>query len=295
MTTKVTLRSILFGVLLIPVNVYWMTIVEVKYYSLDGSCLPLFIQPVFILFLLILSNLLYRQLAPKTALTQAELLTVYVMVAMSCTFAGHDTMQNMFGAIVHPFWFATAENEWQNLFWHHIPSWLTVTDQYALKSFYEGESSIYLLRNLIVWLRPLFFWGFLFLLMMFAMLCINILVRKRWTEQEKLAYPIIQLPLGLSESAGLKLLRSRVMWAGFTLAFVIGLINGIAYLNPSIPDIPYIKRTPIWDQIFTQRPWNALQGVRISMYPFMIGLAFFLPLDLSFSCWFFFYYCSSYI
>ena len=288
MTTKVTLRSILFGVLLIPVNVYWMTIVEVKYYSLDGSCLPLFIQPVFILFLLILSNLLYRQLVPKTALTQAELLTVYVMVAMSCTFAGHDTMQNMFGAIVHPFWFATAENEWQNLFWHHIPSWLTVTDQYALKSFYEGESSIYLLRNLIVWLRPLFFWGLLFLLMMFAMLCINILVRKRWTEQEKLAYPIIQLPLGLSESAGLKLLRSRVMWAGFTLAFVIGLINGIAYLNPSIPDIPYIKRTPIWDQIFTQRPWNALQGVRISMYPFMIGLAFFLPLDLSFSCWFFF-------
>ena len=140
MTTKVTLRSILFGVLLIPVNVYWMTIVEVKYYSMDGSCLPLFIQPVFILFLLILSNLLYRQLAPKTALTQAELLTVYVMVAMSCTFAGHDTMQNMFGAIVHPFWFATAENEWQNLFWHHIPSWLTVTDQYALKSFYEGES-----------------------------------------------------------------------------------------------------------------------------------------------------------
>ena len=123
--------------------------------------------------------------------------------------------------------------------------------------------------------------------MMFAMLCINILVRKRWTEQEKLAYPIIQLPLGLSESAGLKLLRSRVMWAGFTLAFVIGLINGIAYLNPSIPDIPYIKRTPIWDQIFTQRPWNALQGVRISMYPFMIGLAFFLPIDLSFSCWFF--------
>ena len=81
---------------------------------------------------------------------------------------------------------------------------------------------------MIVWLRPLFFWGLLFLLMMFAMLCINILVRKRWTEQEKLAYPIIQLPLGLSESAGLKLLRSRVMWAGFTFAYVIGLINGIA-------------------------------------------------------------------
>ena len=182
---KVTPRSILLGILLIPVNVYWMTIVEVKYYSLDGSCLPLFIQPVFILFLLILANLLYRNLWPDTALNQAELLTIYIMVAMSCTFAGHDTMQNMFGAIVHPFWFATAENEWQNLFWHYIPRWLTVTDQQTLKGFYEGESSIYLAQNLLYWIRPLFFWGIFFLVMMFAMLCINTLIRKRWTEQEK--------------------------------------------------------------------------------------------------------------
>ncbi len=29
-------------------------------------------------------------------------------------------------------------------------------------------------------------------------------------------------------------------------------------------------------------------STRISFYPFMIGIAFFLPLDLSFSCWFFF-------
>ena len=285
---KVTPRSILLGILLIPVNVYWMTIVEVKYYSLDGSCLPLFIQPVFILFLLILANLLHRNLRPDTALNQAELLTIYIMVAMSCTFAGHDTMQNMFGAIVHPFWFATAENEWQNLFWHYIPRWLTVTDQQTLKGFYEGESSIYLAQNLLYWIRPLIFWGIFFLVMVFAMLCINTLIRKRWTEQEKLAYPIIQLPLGLSEDAGIKLLRNRIMWIGFGLAFIIGLINGIAYLNPAVPDIPYIKRTSVWDHIFTQRPWNALQGVRVSMYPFMIGLAFFLPLDLSFSCWFFF-------
>mgnify|MGYP003306109862 FL=1 len=138
------------------------------------------------------------------------------------------------------------------------------------------------------WIRPLFFWGIFFLVMMFAMLCINTLIRKRWTEQEKLAYPIIQLPLGLSEDAGIKLLRNRIMWIGFGLAVIIGLINGIAYLNPAVPDIPYIKRTSDWDHIFTQRPWNALQGVRASMYPFMIGVAFFLPLDLSFSCWFFF-------
>ncbi len=285
---QVTWRALLLGVLLIPVNVYWMTIVEVKYYSLDGSCLPLFVEPVFILFVIILFNLPLKRFAPGAVLTQAELLTIYIMVAISCTFAGHDTLQNMFGSIVHPFWFATPENEWQELFFRYIPRWLTVTDSQSLKGFYEGESTFYLSRNLSLWARPLAFWGLLFLVMMFMMLCINTLIRKRWTEQEKLAYPIIQLPLGLSEDSGTKLLKNQMMWMGFSIAVIIGLINGIHFLAPQFPEIPYIKRTLIWDNIFTERPWSAMRGVRVSMYPFAIGLAFFLPLDLSFSCWFFF-------
>ena len=102
-STRVTGRSLLLGVLLIPVNVYWMTIVEVKYYSLDGSCLPLFIQPVFIMFMCVVANHILRRFAPKHMLQQGELLTVYIMVAISCTFAGHDTMQNMFGSIAPSF------------------------------------------------------------------------------------------------------------------------------------------------------------------------------------------------
>jgi hypothetical protein len=39
---------------------------------------------------------------------------------------------------------------------------------------------------------------------------------------------------------------------------------------------------------FTTKPWNAVGWVPISIFPFAIGLAFFLPIDLSFSCWFFY-------
>ena len=287
-TTHITGRSLLLGVLLIPINVYWMTIVEVKYYSLDGSCLPLFIQPIFIMFVCVVANLILKRIAPQRILRQGELLTIYIMVAISCTFAGHDTMQNMFGSIAHPFRFATEENEWQTLFFRYLPSWLTVSDQQSLQGFYEGESSFYTNHNFTVWLKPLVFWGLFFLTMMFMMLCINTLVRKRWAEQEKLAYPIIQLPLHLSEAGGSSLLKNRMMWVGFTIAVVIGVVNGINYLFPQFPLIPYIKRTAVFQNIFTERPWSAIRGTRISIYPFAVGLAFFLPLDLSFSCWFFF-------
>ena len=221
-SARVTGRSLLLGILLIPVNVYWMTLVEVKYYSLDGSCLPLFIQPVFIMFVCVVVNCLLKRIAPRQMLQQGELLTVYIMVAISCTFAGHDTMQNMFGSIAHPFRFATDENEWQALFFRYLPSWLTISDPQSLQGFYEGEASFYTKHNFSVWLKPLAFWGFFFLVMMFMMLCINTLVRKRWAEQEKLAYPIIQLPLRLSEDGGIRLLNNRMMWVGFSIAVAIG-------------------------------------------------------------------------
>ncbi len=283
----VTLRSILLGVLLIPINVYWVTVVEVKYYSLDGSCLPLFIEPIFILFVVTCLNFVLKRLAPRKALNQAELLVIYIMVVVSMTFAGHDTFQNLFGQISHAFWFATPENEWEQLFFRYIPSWLTVDDKVVLEGYYRGESSIYIARNFLPWIKPLLMWSAFFIALMLMMLCINTLIRRRWTEQEKLAYPIIQLPLHMTQKGGSALFKNKLMWAGFAIAAIIDIINGLNALEPSIPMIKYIKLTNI-GHVFTDRPWDVLSGTRISMYPFAVGLAFFLPLDLSFSCWFFF-------
>ncbi|MDA1193045.1 MAG: hypothetical protein O3A46_15325, partial [Candidatus Poribacteria bacterium] len=283
----VTLRSIVLGAVLIPLDVYWLTLVETRYYSLDGSCLPLFIQPVFFLFVLTALNLAFRYVAPNAALKSHELLVVYIMNAMSVTFSGHDMFQNLFGAIAHGYWYATPENEWGDLFWHYIPQWLTVSDPVALKGFYEGESTVYSWVNARVWMRPLIGWGGFTLILMFMALCINTLLRRRWTEQEKLAYPNIQLPIRLAEDSGKPLFSQKMMWVGFAVAGTITVLNGLHYLYPQVPRIKYIKQEDV-GRFFTAKPWNALAGTRISMYPFMIGIAFFMPLDLSFSCWFFY-------
>lgn len=285
--SPVTFRSILLGALLIPIDVYWVTLIEVKYYSLDGSCLPLFVQPVFFLFLVTVANLAVMRLAPRHALKPSELLVVYIMNAMSVTFSGHDMFQNLFGAIVHAQWYATPENEWGDLFLRLIPSWLTVEDMDVVRGFYEGESSIYNWQIVAPWIRPFLIWLAFVLVLMFMMLCMNTFIRKRWTEQEKLAYPNIQLPIRLTEAAGVPLFRERMLWIGFGIAGFITVLNGIHFLVPQVPFIKYVKQENV-GQYFTDKPWNALNGMTISMYPFMIGLTFFMPLDLSFSCWFFY-------
>ena len=77
------------------------------------------------------------------------------------------------------------------------------------------------------------------------------------------------------------------MWLGFGIVSVIVTVNILNSLYPSVPYIP-IKRQDI-HQYFTHRPWNAMGGVRISFYPFVIGISFLIPLELLFSCWAFFW------
>lgn len=288
LTRGVTLRAIFIGLALMLVNVYWVTVVEVRWYSLDGSCLPLFITPVFMLIVLAGLNLLLVRFLPRVAFSQPELLVIYLMVVISETLAGHDMVQNLFGAVGHPFRFATAENKWEELFLGHLPGWLTVSDQTALRNFYEGGAVWWHPENLGPFLVPLAAWGGFMVALILVMLCINVLVRKHWTEHEHLAYPLIVLPLELTRGQeSFRFFRNPLMWAGFGVAAVIDIINGLHAWIPAVPELKYIKLYELL-QHFQSPHLQAMGSTRISMYPFAIGLAFFLPLDLSFSCWFFY-------
>src|SRR5438876_7818868 len=66
----VTWRSVLLSLLLMPLNIWWVTVVEVRWYTLDGTCLPLFITPVFFLFVLVLANRAFAHWRPRAVLTQ---------------------------------------------------------------------------------------------------------------------------------------------------------------------------------------------------------------------------------
>ena len=110
--------------------------------------------------------------------------------------------------------------------------------------------------------------------------------RQAWTEKERLSYPVIQIPLIISTGLQ-KILRNRLFWIGFGIAVTIDVLNGLHYQWPSVPEIKVIQAFE-FREYCVERPWNAIANVNINLYPFVIGLAFFLPTDLAFSCWFFF-------
>jgi len=94
-------------------------------------------------------------LSPSQALSQQELLVVYMMVNISSGIVGHDMMQILVPSLGHAFQFATVENEWKVLFWHEIPPWLIVSDKQVLKGYYQGDSSFYIQPHLLGWIGPI--------------------------------------------------------------------------------------------------------------------------------------------
>lgn len=282
---RITRRCLVIGLGLIPFNVYWVGMTEGIWHGLHFTCLSLPMTAVFYLLCLQLLNLGLRRWLPRWALTQAELLTIFSMLALSGIMCGHDRMVTLMGVVAHPRRFATPENGWERLFFRYLPEWLFIWDREAAYHYYSGGSSYLLYWH--EWVRPAVGWTGLSLTRAATMLCLNVVMRKRWTEAERLSYPIVQLPLAMTDPDS-SFWKNRLMWIGFGLAAGLDLLNGIHYLYPSVPGVTYQGDSLDLSRWATQHPWNAIGATRADFYPFMIGLAFLLPMDIIFSTWFFY-------
>jgi hypothetical protein len=286
----ITWRSLIIGAVLIPLNNYWIMQVEAVWNTGHSTCLSLMWHVVINLLILVSLNLfLLKKFLPKYALTEAELIAIYAMLTLGASPAGRDMFQILIPVMGWPFWFATPENEWAQLFHRYIPRWLTVSDERVLQNFYEGKSSLYRWENLQAWLEPVLWWSAFVVVLGFVMICANIIVRRQWTRNERLSYPIIQLPMAITEDGGTaKFFRSKILWMGFFCAAGLDILNGLHHFFPAIPHLPVSYLDHDLGRYFTSKPWNAIGSLRLPLYPFAIGLGFFLPLDLSFSIWFFY-------
>lgn len=276
---------LILGTVLTIANCYWIVTAEAIRRTIHITVQSIAFNAIFCLFILILINILLLRYLPGIALRKSELLIIYVMMCMGSTVCGHGFMQLLIPLMGHAYWFATPENDWANLILPHIPSWMGVSDKTALTNHYRGESTFYTSENFKAWLVPILAWSAFTFAFILVMLMINVVVRRQWTEGEKLTYPIIQLPLNMIQDP-MPMFRNKLFWAGFAISAGLDIMNELHYIYPSVPGI----NLKLYDlqKYFTERPWNGVGWFPISFYPFVIGMGFLIPLDLLFSCWFFY-------
>lgn len=91
------------------------------------------------------------------------------------------------------------------------------------------------------WLGPLLAWGSLILLIMAGALAINVVMRRAWLDGERLPLPLARIPQAMAGLPGeqgtfARLWSSRVFWAGGVLGLGWGVLRGLHFYNPNIPD-----------------------------------------------------------
>ena len=283
---SVTVRSIAIGAALIPLTCMWVVQSEILWYSSQPTTVSLMPHVVFLLFVLTVGNLLIARWFPGSQLNPGELLTIYVMLSIGSVVCGHDSLEILVPMIAHWKHGATPESGWAESFHEHLPKFVLLDNEEVIEPFYMGGSSMYSWKIVLAWARPMLWWASFVFVLVFCLFLLNTLLRKQWTENEKLSYPVIQIPLELATRTR-QLFSAKLLWYGFAIAAAIDLVNGLNKLYPAVPAIPVVHIDNLRN-FFTERPWSAVGNMWISLYPFAIGVCFFLPVDLAFSCWFFF-------
>jgi len=292
----VTWRSLLICLLIMPLNSYWVVQMEVVRYSAHPTTISLLFNTIFILLCLTLLNRGVRRIAPKMAMERGELLLIYSGLCISSCVSGHDMLQVFVPMLTWTFKHADSGNEWAKIINPHLRDGLFIKDEAIWKSYYLGNDSVWHWKYVSAWLPVVSIWTLFVTMLLFVMLCLNAILRKQWTDNERLTYPIVQLPLQITTEQAFQpkgLFTNRLFWIGFAIAGAIDCINSLNYYYPSIPTV----LTPGFGQsfldigpMFTQKPWNAVGWTPLSFYPFMIGLGMFMPLDFLFSCVFFYWF-----
>ena len=286
-TNTISLKPFIIAFFLIPLNSYWLMQLETVRRTIVSQIVPLS-SVIFVLLILTVFNRLLQKIFPAIALNQAELLIIYIILSLATMLGSMVVVGRVIPIIGHAFWFATPENEWKELFWRYIPEWLTIDNRSVLRGYYEGNSSLYTARHLKAWLSPILWWSSIIFTLGFTMLCMNTVIRRQWSEREKLTYPTVRLPMELTKPK-LAFFKNRLMWIGFGIAAFISLINGLRFFYPSLPFIPVTRRSyRFYDGPLSLIGSNSPGKTTIAFYPFALGIGFLMPLEVMGSTLFFF-------
>jgi hypothetical protein len=282
-STKFPLRAFLLGLsLVVLINVgapYSMFILKSSQWAI--SYLPLSVM--FIFTALVFFNAALKTYLNIKGLSTTELGLIFTMSLVGASVPTWGTSTYMIAVIGAPQYFASPENQWQAKVLEHIQAWLVPNDMIALKWFYNGIPA----GEAIpwgAWIGPLFWWISLVMAIFFLCHCIVSALRKQWVEYERLPFALMELPQQLiapppgSNWPGF--VRSSAFWIGFGIPFFMVMWNVATYFTPAFPPIPRDLSDPI-------RIDREFPAINTNINWAIIGLTYFVNLDVSFSLWFF--------
>jgi hypothetical protein len=244
------------------------------------------IVPVVVLFLL--TALMAAPMLRRVGFRRRELLVVYSVVLVGAPMLTHGVLAWMLVKNIAYYYTAQVQPHWQTMFLDHIPPWWAPSDAAAVEGFFQGRAPM----PWSLWALPLAAWGAFAVALYVCTLCLMALIQRQWITNERLTFPLAQIPLemvrstrtGQAESAG-RLPLTWVFWTGLLIALALNFLSSLSAKIPALPNISLFLEDVIpWQRV---GPLAGVGAITLIFWPWMIAIAYLIPKELSFSVWFF--------
>jgi hypothetical protein len=225
-----------------------------------------------------------------TPLSAQELLLIFLLLMIVGAIAGQEFGQHFYLNLIGIVYYATPDIAPPELYLNDLnPMLVPGTDPagavatWAHEGLPPGQSMPWR-----AWLGPLLLWTPFLLAIYWMVLCFAATLAWRWEQEEKLLYPLVQVPVEVVDgepASAASLLRDPMTWVAFALPCIHYTLKG---LHGYWPAIPYTDLEPQLRTRFAG-PWASFNGLLLYIRMDMIGIAYLLAAEVSFSLWFFFF------
>ncbi|MGM0493285.1 MAG: DUF6785 family protein [Armatimonadota bacterium] len=280
-------RAMIVAVIATVIASYWIDQAEViqLFTQITESVPP--IPAVAFLVLLVLLAPLLKRVSRWVTLTRREIVTVYVFLTVSTAMAGPAIIRFLLNSLPVLFYLATPANNFAE-YQQYVPEWMVPHDPEVLRTLYEGSDAGAIPWG--AWSTPLVAWGIFFLAFWLILMGAMAILRRQWSEKEKLTYPLEYLPLEMTKGIDTgklvsQFFRNPIMWAGFAIAFFYNVSN---IINAYIPSVSALGKFYDIGALFTERPWSAISPLQFHYRLGVIGFGYLMSTEIAMSTWVFY-------
>lgn len=278
------MRALLTGVVLVAAISLispWAVLI-VKGSLLTGNAIPVIGVLLFFALTAFVAPLL-KSLNRCLAFTRADLILIYAMMLVAGAVVTTGFTGGFMSIISGIYYYATPENNWANFFIPHLDPWVAPQDPEAVHLFFEGlppDAAI----PWSAWVLPLAAWTSFMVAFSVVMFCLGIMLRGQWIDRERLVFPLTQLPLAMLEDAESaqrrkgRFFTSRLLWLGLLLPLALHSWNSLHSYHDAFQPLAVRGAIPLLD---------GRMSVPFLLNFSVLGLAYLMPLGVSFSLWFF--------
>jgi hypothetical protein len=281
---EVTFRSIFIGLIVCALVSVWVPLSEFLIGASRMNLSQLPVAAVGTFFIIVILNTFLGRFASSIMLKPAEVLVIFVFAFIAAIMSTSDLLEWVFSVAAVPYYMATPENRWIEDVWPHLQDWWVVPgpSEELRWAFVGAPEGVAIPWN--IWVLPMFWWGTFIGALVLASICLASLLRKQWADNERLPFPLVQVPLDIMSNPSGKwnlpeMMQKRSFWIGVSIPMFIVLFNIGNYFMPLFPVIPIMRE-------FAIRLGAGLPNITLKLNMYVVGFAYMVNTNILFSVWF---------